>query len=343
MNILLVVSESHGDGKTAISATLAHYVATLGKTVTVVKPFGGTNELGENSDSHIFSSLIGSKQSDWPIKLPETGLLDKQGRPCQDLKNVKNELTNISKNHDLVVVEISSKIPKFEQAKIAEFLEAKVLAVIRHKHGLKANTIKQQLNSFGQNLSGILINARTKHTSHEVQASFIPELEDSDIKVFGTIPEERKLLSVTVDQVVEHLKGEYVLKVEERSGELIENFLVGGWTMDDASLYFATKDNKAVITRGDRPDLQMSALSTKTSCLIMTKGINPIEYVEYEAQEEGVSIVVVGKDTISTMESLDSIIDIAKFDHVEKLERLHELIKSEVDSKALLEAIGIAS
>jgi hypothetical protein len=28
---------------------------------------------------------------------------------------------------------------------------------------------------------------------------------------------------------------------------------------------------------------------------------------------------------------------------VEKLERLHELIKSEVDSKALLEAIGIAS
>ena len=343
MNILLVVSENHGDGKTAISATLAHYVATLGKKVTVVKPFGGTNELGQNSDSYIFSSLVGSKPSDWPMELPETGLIDNQDRPYQALKDVKNDLIKISRNHDLVIAEISSKISKSEQAKIAKFLEAKVLAVIRHKHGLKANTIKHQLISFGQNLSGVLINARTKYTSHEVQSSFIPELEDLDIKVFGTIPEDRKLLSATVDQVVEHLKGVYVLKIEERSGELIENFLVGGWTMDDASLYFATKDNKAVITRGDRPDLQMSALNTKTSCLIMTKGINPIEYVEYEAQEEGVSIVVVDKDTISTMESLDSIIDIAKFDHMAKLERLHELIKSEVDSKALLDAIGIAS
>ena len=75
--------------------------------------------------------------------------------------------------------------------------------------------------------------------------------------------------------------------------------------MDEGALYFSTKDNKAVITRGDRPDLQMSALSTETACLIMTKGIKPIEYVEYAAQEEGVSIVVVDKDTISTLESLN--------------------------------------
>jgi BioD-like phosphotransacetylase family protein len=277
------------------------------------------------------------------MELPESGLIDGRGKPYKALKDVKNELTKIAQDHDLVIVEISSKIPQEEQVKIAEFFEAKVLAVIRHKHALKTKNIKQHLVSFGQNLSGVLINARTKYTSHEVQASFIPELEALNIKVFGTIPEDIKLLSATVDQVVKHLNGKYVLKINERSSELIENFLVGGWTMDDGSLYFSTKDNKAVITRGDRPDLQMSALNTKTACLIMTKGINPIEYVEYEAQEEGVSIVVVDKDTLNTMESLDSLIDVAKFDHKLKLERLHELIQSEVDSNSLLDAIGVAS
>ncbi|MAO89328.1 MAG: hypothetical protein CL880_02180 [Dehalococcoidia bacterium] len=343
MNILLVVSENQGDGKTAISLTLAHQVANLGKKVTVIKPFGSKNELGDDSDLSVFASLVGSKPPEWPMELPESGLIDGRGKPYKALKDVKNELTKIAQRHDLVIVEISSKMPQEEQVGIAEFLEAKVLAVIRHKHALKTKKIKQHLVSFGQNLSGVLINARTKYTSHEVQTSFIPELEDLNIKVFGTIPEDRKLLSATVDQVVEHLNGEYFLKINERSSELIENFLVGGWTMDDGSLYFSTKDNKAVITRGDRPDLQMSALNTKTACLIMTKGINPIEYVEYEAQEEGVSIVVVDKDTLNTMESLDSLINVAKFDHKLKLERLHELIQSEVDSNSLLDAIGIAS
>lgn len=343
MNILLVVSESEGDGKTAIALTLAHHVANLGKKVTVLKPFGSKNELDNNSESLIFTDLVGSTTLEWPMELPESVFLFEQGRPSKALNEVKNKLTKIAKTHDLVIVELSSNISQEEQVEIAELLKAKVLAVIKHKHALKTQKIKQHLVSFGQNLSGVLINARTKYTSHEVQESFIPELEDLNIKVFGTIPEDRKLLSATVDQVVEHLNGEYFLKIEERSSELIENFLVGGWTMDDGSLYFATKENKAVITRGDRPDLQMSALSTKTSCLIMTKGIKPIEYVEYEAQEEGVSIVVVDTDTLNTMESLNSLINIVKFDHISKLERLHELIKTEVDSKSLLDAIGIAS
>jgi len=343
MNILLVVSESEGDGKTAIALTLAHHVAKLGKKVTVLKPFGSKKELNNDSDPTIFADLVGSTSLEWPIELPKSGLIDKQGRPDKAVNEVKSEISKIAKTHDLVIVELSSNIPQEAQVKIAELLKAKVLAVIKHTHGLKTQKIKKNLVSFGQNLSGVLINARTKYTSHEVQESFIPEIEDLNIKVFGTIPEDRKLLSATVDQVVKHLNGEYVLKVEERSSELIENFLVGGWTMDEGSLYFATKESKAVITRGDRPDLQMSALNTKTSCLIMTKGINPIEYVEYEAQEEGVSIIVVDTDTLNTMESLDSLIDIVKFDHVLKLERLHELIKSEVDSKSLLDAIGIAS
>ena len=343
MNILLVVSPSQGDGKTAISLTLAHHIANSGKKVTALKPFASKTEISNEADLSAFSNLVTSKPLEWPMELPESGLIDARGKADKGLEEVKKELSKIAQSYDLLILELPSKIPHEEQAKVAEFLEAKVLAVIRHKHALKTKKLKQYLVSFGKSLSGVLINARTKYTSHDVQTLIIPELEDVNIKVFGTIPEDRTLLASTVDQVVEHLNGEYALKIDDRSTELIENFLVGGWTMDEGALYFSTKDNKAVITRGDRPDLQMSALSTETACLIMTKGIKPIEYVEYEAQEEGVSIVVVDKDTISTMESLNSLVDNSKFDHISKLERLHELIKSEVDSASLLDDIGIAS
>ena len=56
-------------------------------------------------------------------------------------------------------------------------------------------------------------------------------------------------------------------------------------------------ENKAVIVRGDRPDLQMAALNTSTACIVLTKGVEPIEYVRYEAEQEEVSLIVVETDT----------------------------------------------
>lgn len=343
MNILLVVSEHPGDGKTSISIALAHHISKLGKKVALVNPFGDTDELSDSSGASIFSDLLGSESLGWPLELPKSGLVDTRGRPYKVLRDVKSKLIELADKNDLVIAEISSEIPLSEKVIIAETLDAQVLGVIRHKHGLKVDDIKNQWNSFNNSLCGILINCRTKYTSHEVNMAFIPDLANLGVKVFGVIPEDRRLLSVTVDQIAKHLGGKYIVKNDEASGRLIENFLVGGWTMDESSIYFATKDNKAVITRGDRPDLQMSALTTDTTCIIMTKAIDPIEYVEYEAQNEGVPIIVVDTDTIKTMESLESLVELARFDHVAKLDRLSELIQSEVDTEAMLATIGIAT
>ena len=49
MNILLVVSPSQGDGKTAISLTLAHHIANSGKKVTALKPFASKSEISNEA------------------------------------------------------------------------------------------------------------------------------------------------------------------------------------------------------------------------------------------------------------------------------------------------------
>jgi hypothetical protein len=129
---------------------------------------------------------------------------------------------------------------------------------------------------------------------------------------------------------------------EDASDGLVEHLMVGGRGMDPGEHYFGVRDSKAVIVRGDRPDVQMAALTTSTACMVMTKGIEPIEYVQYEAREEGVPVIVVETDTIETMEALNGLMDSARFDHPLKLARYSELADEHIDLPALYGALDIA-
>ena len=100
-------------------------------------------------------------------------------------------------------------------------------------------------------------------------------------------------------------------------------------------------DNRAAIVRGDRPDLQMSALSApgRTACLVATNGIAPIEYVRYEAEQEETPIIMVETDTLDTMDRLDTLIDGSRFDHPRKQERFAALLTEHLDLPRLIAAI----
>ena len=84
----------------------------------------------------------------------------------------------------------------------------------------------------------------------------------------------------------------------------------------------------------------MSALATPTACIVLTKGIEPIEYVRYEAETEEVSVMVVETDTLETMGAVGPLIDLARFDHTLKVERYRELLGRHADLPALLRLIG---
>ena len=110
--------------------------------------------------------------------------------------------------------------------------------------------------------------------------------------------------------------------------------------MDPTEVLLGHREDRAVIVRGDRPDIQMGALYNQTACLVLTRGIEPIEYVKYEAEQEEVSVMVVSTDTLATMDALNNITDRARFDHPLKLEAFVGLLEEHVDLPALLGALG---
>ena len=86
-----------------------------------------------------------------------------------------------------------------------------------------------------------------------------------------------------------------------------------------------------MIVRGDRPYVQMSALQTDMNAFIMTRGLEPIEYVQYESAEEEVPIIIVDSDTLGTMDAIADLQAYAKFDHIDKLDHSSQLIRDHLE------------
>ena len=326
MGNLIVVSAERGEGKTSVAATLAHRAAAAGRSAAAIKPFGAGDEVGSGSDGLIFERLVGTAAGRWPAALPDGDLtgseLDAAAEAVAALES------------DSVVVEASSELDPRDRLRLAEALSAPVLVVARHRHGMSAADVLERTELYGGRLAGVLLNCRGTYMGTEA-AALAEEVGAAGTRVLGVIPEDRRLLGVAVGEIAEHLGGRFLLGQEEGADQLVEHFLVGGWLMDEGTRYFETRTDKAVVIRGDRPDLQMAALATPTKALVLTAGIEPIEYVLYEAQEEETCLVVVDQDTISAMEALGTIVESVRFDHPDKLARMSELLDSHADAAAL--------
>lgn len=333
MAVLYVASHQEGAGKTALCAALVHMIEQRGRSVVVFKPLT-RNGQGSDSDAGVYDSLLSQRVKGWPIGRPEGGL-------DQDtLEEVRTAFESVSHGADVVVVEGSCALTPQESGQMARALDARALVVARYRQDLVASHLKEWTRIFEGRLLGFVINGLSRYLGTEARTRLVPSMESEGLAFLGIIPEDRRLLGVTVGELAEHLEGRFIVCEEKRDG-LVEHLMVGGMGMDPGELYLGLRENKAVIVRGDRPDMQFAALSTHTSCIVLTKGIEPIEYVRYEAEQEEVPMMVVQTDTLGTMAALNTLMDRARFDHPLKLSRFAELLEEHVDLPTLFGALGV--
>ncbi len=334
MAVLYVASDREGAGKTSLCLALARSFQGAGRAVRVVKPVAAAElDAQADPDSEIISNLLGQPADGWPVAPGETSLSDAV------LRDAAAVVAKATEGTDIVIVEASCALSPEESARMAEAIDATAIVVVRYLRELAASDVKPLAEAFGERFTGCVINGLTRYMGTELQTKLLPSLESAGVKCLGVIPEERRLLGVTVGKLAQHLNGRLIVCGEETEG-LVEYLLVGMPGMDPGEFYFGIRERKAAIVRGDRPDLQFAALNTDTACLVLTKGIEPIEYVRYEAEQEEVPVMVVDTDTLATMDALNTLIDRARFDHPLKLERLAGLVESHLDIPALLSTLS---
>ena len=62
--------------------------------------------------------------------------------------------------------------------------------------------------------------------------------------------------------------------------------------------------NNAVITGGDRVDIQITALETSAACLILTGCLEPRSLIIKQANELGIPVLLTDMNTMETVESI---------------------------------------
>ena len=326
MSILYVASDRQGAGKTALCASLAHLLRAQGKPAAAFKPVA---DGASDSDAAIYASLLGA---DTP---PPSD--------AADVDAIAAAAQRLSADNEIVIAEASNSLTSAQSQRIAEALDARVLVIANFDADMSAADVAAVAAPFGERLIGYVVNNLTQYMRTQARAELVPAIAATHTPpaaVFGLIPEDRRLLGVSVTQIAAHLEGEFVQ--DEGDAEcLVEYLMVGGMSLDPGEYYYGIHDNRAAIVRGDRPDLQMSALGApgRTACLVATNGIAPIEYVRYEAEQEETPIIIVETDTLDTMDRLDTLIDDSRFDHPRKLERFASLLTEHIDLPRLIAAI----
>jgi BioD-like phosphotransacetylase family protein len=159
-------------------------------------------------------------------------------------------------------------------------------------------------------------------------------LEKRGIRVLGSIPPVKDLRTFRVNEVAEALGAE-VLNRDQGMDAIVERVMIGAMTPETAMMYMRRVSRKAIITGGDRADIQLAALSTDTSCLVLTGGLYPPKPVIAKAYEVGVPVLVTRHNTMEAAEMVDHLIARIDPDDPGKIDRIAQVVKRYVDLDAV--------
>ena len=193
----------------------------------------------------------------------------------------------------------------------------------------------------GDLLVGVVFNRLKPRRKEYVERAIAPYLEKQGIPVLGIIQEDAVLSAVPVRDLAESL-GAKILCCEDKLEELVERLMIGAMNMDTALRHFRRTPNKAVITGGDRSDIQLAALETSTRCLILTGDLYPNDVILGRAQEKGVPVLVVRSDTLQTVEQCEGLFGHLSLNSERKLQRVVEMVETEISFERLYKSLGLS-
>lgn len=305
MSTLLVTSQLDASGKTTIAAGIGQHLKNSGKKVGYLRVGGVASGL---TDAALVGGALGLTES--PAKLQ-----------C-DLSGVKTAYESVAGGKDTVIIESDWQSAKI----VTDATGAKVIVVAVYADK-KTPAVSADYKVFGDKLAGVVVN---KVPSNRLETASQLKGQVKEIKILGVIPEDRNLLALTIAELANVVKGE-IISGKDKSGELVANFMLGIIGLDRNPAYFSRKEAKAAILRTERYDLQMAALATPTSCLVLTGAgeISPSVLALAEAQK--IPVIKAAEETPAVVEAIEAAISGGRMTQPAKLTHLAEVMNQRFD------------
>lgn len=351
---LLVGSIEAFSGKSAAILGLAQSLRGKGYRLAYAKPVGtcaeGQSEEGLDVDVQFITDALGlTSDQVYPTLLSISSHRIQQKMQGNDPTAYIDQLHQFQKRSDvdLVILEGPGSLTEgylfdLSLLQMANTLEAEIVLVSRF-HSL--TIIDALLNAkvlLGDRLIGVVFNDVNPDQENLLQATVQSFLEEQQIPVLGVLPSNALLRSVSVSELVQQLQAE-VLCGGEYLHLMVEELTIGAMNVNSALKYFRQGRNMAVVTGGDRTDLQLAALESSTHCLILTGHFPPNELVLNRAKDLEIPVLLVDSDTLTTVEIVEQAFQRAQVHERIKVECIQEMIDEHCDIDRLLAALGLSS
>ena len=320
----ILITGPERSGKTSVAAGVLSWLRDAGRSAVYVKPFSAD---GAVDGDHVFASGMLADGLDiavGPAPGALTGSIDSAVKAIALLKD----------EAETVVIEASSISPVDE---LSEALDAGVTEVHAYSAGQDwAAVVDRAAGRWGNRLLALVVNAVPPYRQDAVAESAAQSA--ADVGTF-VIPESRVMIAPTVAQIADHLEAVWTLDPVNTEAP-VERFLIGGNIMDNGPTYYGRYANQAVITRAQRPDIQLASMLAETRCLVLTGPGEPTNYVRAEALERDIPLLQVSASTIETADALDRLIDSATAHSLAKARHYAALLERNVGNEELDRWLG---
>jgi BioD-like phosphotransacetylase family protein len=355
MKALYVTAVVTYSGKTALALGIGLKLQEMGRKVGYMKPISTQPfRLGDklvDEDAEFVGRTLGL---DLPTELLSPIILDDakidsvlSGAPAEDyVTQVKTTYAKLSEGRDVLILEGGASMREgyligLNAMSIAQLLDVPTLGVVRFRSTLMlvddALALKARL---GDHLLGIVINSVPDDQLEAVRGKVSAFLERKGVRVYGVLPSDPRLMSISVAELIHVLEAK---KLTPQVGDdgLIETLSVGAMNVEAATQQFRRLQRKAVITGGDRADIQAAALETSTTALVLTGNLQPSSTILKHAEERGVAVLLVPHNTLETIERVEKVFGKTRLAHPEKLVRFRESLDVNLNWARLFSDLGV--
>ena len=251
-------------------------------------------------------------------------------------KKLLETVANIGKDKELLFIEggrdLSYGISVYlDTLSLAKYPGSRLVMVISGEEDTILDDIlflKKHVDFAGVNLSGVIINK--VQNLDDFQNTHLPVIQKLGVRVLGVIPYQSDLTYFSVYYLADRLFAK-VITGEGGLKKVIKNIVIGAWS---ANVFLQNplfkKENKLVITGGDRTDMILAALEGDTSGIILTNNILPPSNIISKASEKNIPLLMVFSDTYQTAKQIESLEPLLTREDTEKVDLLKEMVQKHV-------------
>jgi BioD-like phosphotransacetylase family protein len=348
---LIVGSTEAYSGKSATILGIIHQLLAKGLDIAYGKPLGTTFSVkqpqGSEEDVHFLTEVFDLPENRVrsPLLSLDEATIQKrlQGEDATDYRHSLQQYLQ-QPSGDLVLLEGPGTLSEgllfdLSLLQVAKVLEAAVLVVARFNSVSLADSLLSAKQHLGKHLIGVLINDIPASEMETIDAVVRPFLEQQGIPVLGMLPRSALLRSVSVQELVNQLEAE-VLCRPDRLDLMVESLTIGAMNVSSALEYFRKGNNMAVVTGGDRTEIQLAALETSTQCLILTGHLPPQPFILSRAEDLEIPVLSVDLDTLATVEIIDNAFGNVRVHEPIKVQYINKLMSQHFDIDRLLKQLS---